>query len=219
VIARIPLLLAVAALCSIAIAIAIAQDKKPVEKPDQPDAVVKLWRQHWSLAADGTIVFHETRQVQINTDRANGDFADPRITYDADTQTVEVIAARTKLPSGKVLDVPEYGRTEVAPFATSGWPIFAPIRQKVFVMSGIERGAIVELDYKLTTKAAAKAVLAGDVRLNDRYPIAVHEIRIDVPRGVWVTPQLSGVNEQVANYNFEQRGEAFRKAVLMVAGG
>lgn len=211
-IARTSLLVAVLAACSIA----AAQDKSPVEKADQPDAVVKLWRQHWTLAADGTIVFHETKQVQINTDRANGDFADPRITYDADTQTVDVLAARTRLPGGKVIDVPEYGRTEVAPFATSGWPIFATIRQKVFVMSGIERGAVVELEYKLTTKAAAKAPLAADVRLNDRYPIAVHEIRIDVPRGVWLTPHLTGITEQVGNYNFEQRGDGSSTHTLVV---
>lgn len=207
----------IAAITSAALIVSTnAQTSRPVEPLDQPDAIVNFWRQHWTKSADGSIVYHERKEVTINTDRAHRDFADPRITYDSATQTVEIIAARTRLPSGKTLDVPAYSRTEVAPGWASGWPTFATIRQMVLVMSGIERGCVVELEYKLTTKSAAKAVLAGELRLQDRYPIKRHEIRFDLAAGEWLRPWLSGISEQAASYAFDQRSDGSTAHTMVI---
>ncbi|MFN0134788.1 MAG: DUF3857 domain-containing protein [Phycisphaerae bacterium] len=193
-----------------------AQTSRPIEPLDQPDAIVNFWRQHWTKSADGSIVYHERKEVTINTDRAHRDFADPRITYDSATQTVEIIAARTRLPSGKTIDVPAYSRTEVAPGWASGWPAYATIRQMVLVMSGIERGCVVELEYKLITKPAAKAVLAGELRLQDRYPIKRREIRFDLAAGEWLRPWLSGISEQAASYAFDQRSDGSTAHTMVI---
>lgn len=186
---------------------AAAQTSRPVEPADEPDAVVNLWRQHWTKNADGSIVYHERKEVTINTDRAHRDFADPRIGFDSTTQTVEVISARTRLPGGKTIEVPAYSRTEVAPGWASGWPAYARYRQLVMVMSGIEHGCVAELEYKVKTKAGAHSLIANDLLLQDRYPIRRREIRIDLPSGDWLRPWLTGLTEQTANYAFEQHGD------------
>lgn len=173
----------------------------------EPDAVVLRWDQHWTLRSDGSSIYHERKDVQVNNERAYGDFADPRITYDADAQTVEVLAARVKRPDGVYVELPPYGRTEVAPYASAGWPAFAAIRQVVLVLSGIEPGCIAEVEYRLTTAPGGPAFLAADLRLQDRYPIVSRTVRVDLPRGVELSPVHSNIDERACHYSFQQNSD------------
>ena len=66
----------------------------------KPDAVHELCENHWTLQADGGVVYRQRTHVQLNSDRVYRHFADPRITYDAATQQLEVLEARTRLPDG-----------------------------------------------------------------------------------------------------------------------
>src|SRR5262249_28850980 len=127
-----------------------ADDPKP---QDVADAVIEKWDQRWTLKDDGAIEYHEIKQVRLNNDRAFGEFADPRITFNKDTDRVDVKVARVKQADGKYVEVPPYSRNEVTPGESAGWPAFASIRQLVLTMSGIEPGCVVELDYSITTKS------------------------------------------------------------------
>ena len=68
--------------------------------PATPDAVIELWEQDWTQNADGATVYHEKKHVRLNNERAYHEFADPRITYNVDTDRLEILVARTKLPDG-----------------------------------------------------------------------------------------------------------------------
>lgn len=149
-----------------------------------PDAVIELWEQNWTLGGDGSIVYHERQHVRLNNERAHGEFADPRITYNADTDQLEILVARVKRPDGTYRELPDYSHVEVAPGNNSGWPAFAGIRQHVVVMSGIEPGCLVELEYKITTRPGARPYLTADLRLDHRYPIRERKISVDVPPNV-----------------------------------
>ncbi len=150
----------------------------------EPDAVLERWEQEWTLQPDGTQVYHELRHVRINDERAHGEFADPRITYNADTDTVEVLVARTRRPDGTCVALPDYADLEVGPDATAGWPAFAGLRQRLLVMSGLEPGCLVELEYRVTTRAGARPFLAADVRLDHRYPVRARVLRVKTPPDV-----------------------------------
>ena len=158
-----------------------------------PDAVIELWEQNWTLNADGSTVFHEKRHVRLNDDRAYNEFADPRITYNKDTDKLDVLVARVKRPDGSYLTLPDYAQIEVAPNGPAGWPAFASIRQHLFVMSGIEPGCVVELEYKLTSKPGTHSYLAGDVRLDHRYPVKERHVTITVPPDVRLRSAISGL--------------------------
>jgi transglutaminase-like putative cysteine protease len=176
----------------------LAQTTKPAPSgtaATPPDAVVLVWDQQWTLTDDHSIVYHEKRHVLLNHERAYGEFVDPRITYDKNTQTVEVIVARTKRRDGKYVELPPYSRTEVAPNGAAGWPALAGIQQVVLVLSGVEAGCIVELEYRVTTKPRPEAVLAGDVRIVERYPVVSRQMRFEVPRQVDFAPVLSGIDQ------------------------
>lgn len=145
------------------------------------DAVILEWDQSWRVGEGKALVYHELKRVLIHNDRALGPFADPRITYHSDYDSVDVKVARTILPSGKVLEIPKYSLNEVSPSDATGWPAFAAIRQKILTYSGIESGAILELEYEKTTKPGMRQGVEMEVRVDADYPILVR--RVTFPDG------------------------------------
>jgi hypothetical protein len=146
-----------------------------------PDAVIERWEQHWTLNDDGSTIYHEKQHVRLNNERAYGEFADPRITYNADTDQLEIISARTRLPDGTYRDLPEYGHVKVSPSGPAGWPAFASIRQHLLVMSGVMPGCVLELEYRIISAPGSKLYLADDVRLDHHYPIESRVISVTTP--------------------------------------
>ncbi|MCZ6699596.1 MAG: DUF3857 domain-containing protein [Planctomycetota bacterium] len=144
----------------------------------EEDAVILRWEQTWSGPdAEKATRYHELKHVLIQNDRALRAFADPRITYNKDYETIRVITARTVCPDGRVVGVPEYSRNEVSPRSTAGWPAFSSIRQMVLSFGGIEPGAVIELEWERTTAAGMHRYLEVDARLNGDYPTLNRVIR------------------------------------------
>jgi len=143
------------------------------------DAIILSWDQKWTVAPDGAITQHEKKRVLIKHDRAIGAFADPRITYNKDWQTVKVLVARTITPDGRAMDIPEYSRNTVAPGECAGWPAFAAIQQLVLTYSAIEPGAILELEWERVTKPGMKASLEIDERVETEFPCLVRSFAVN----------------------------------------
>jgi len=180
------------------------------QAPPAPDAVIELWEQNWTLNADGSTVYHDKRHVQLNSDRAYGEFGDPRITYDADTEKLEIIAARTRLPGGKYVELPEYGHVVVGPDASAGWPAFTGLRQHLLVMSGIEPGCVVEVEYRITSQPGRRTYLAADLRIDDRFPIKERTVTVTVPAGAQVRALLTGLPEDKGGSNGQPNSWTFK---------
>lgn len=145
-----------------------------------PDAVIERWEQTWDMQSSGELVYHELRHVRLNSDRAYGEFADPRIPFHQDTDTVTLKVARTRRPDGSCIDVPDYSRNVVSP-GGSAWPAFAGLRQLVVTMSGIEPGCVVELEYEVRCRPGKCRPPSLDLRLDHRYPITTRVIRAIAP--------------------------------------
>lgn len=169
-----------------------------------PDAIFRVYEQHWTLAADGSSVYHEKTHVQLNSDRVFGEFGDARIFYNKDTDKVEVLVARTKMVDGRYVDLADYSTVEVAPDDTAGWPAFGNLTQMVQVMGGIEPGCIVEREYKVITKAGVRPYLEGDVRIDADYPVVSRIVSVTLPNGVELAPVVTGLAENQYTYSFEQ---------------
>lgn len=165
-----------------------------------PDAVIELWEQHWTLQPDGTQVYHEKRHVRLNDERAYGEFADPRITYNAKTDKLEVLQARTRLPDGTYRELPAYGHVLVGADASTGWPAFADVQQHLLAMSGVEPGCVLEVEYRITSTPGSKRALAADLRLEHHYPVRKRVVRVTVPADVTVDAVLANVPEAGATH-------------------
>ena len=169
-----------------------------------PDAVFRVWEQHWTLNPDGTTVYREKTHVQLNSDRAYGRFGDPRICYNKDTDKVEVPVAQVKRADGTYVKLADYSTVEVAPDDTAGWPAFANLTQMVQVMGGLEPGCVVEREHKITTKTGVKPYLEADLRIDDEYPVISRIVSVTVPNGTDVSPIVTGLDENQYSYSFEQ---------------
>ena len=158
-----------------------------------PDAEVLLWERDWTLNADGSSVYHEKKHTLLASDRVYRELADPRITYNAATDKLEILVGRVRRADGTYRELPDYSHVEVSPDATQRWPAFADIRQHLLVMSGVEAGCVLEVEYKITSKPGSKPYLAADLRLDAAYPVRRHTISVDVPPGTKLRAVLSGL--------------------------
>jgi len=161
-----------------------------------PDAVIQVWEQRWTQQADGSLVYHEKKHVQLNDERAYREFADPRITYHADNDSLEILVARVRRPDGTYRELPPYAHVEVSPDASAGWPAFARLRQHLLVMSGIEPGCVVELEYRVASRPGSRRPLAADLRLDHAYPILQRLVEVNVPQGTELAYTLCNTADQ-----------------------
>lgn len=169
----------------------------PVLAATPPDAIIEVWEQEWRQQADGTTVYYEKQHVRLNNDRTfRGDFVDPRITYNVATDKLEILNARVLRPDGTYRELPDYSHVQAAPPASAGWPAFADIQEHVIVMSGIEPGCLVELEYRITSAPGAKPALAADVRLDHEYPVLQRCVRVASANDALLQLVLSGLPEE-----------------------
>jgi transglutaminase-like putative cysteine protease len=191
------------------------------DPPAPPDAEFELWQQDWTLKPDGSLVYHEKRHVRLNSDRVYRSFGNPRITYNTDTDELEVLVARTRLPDGKYVELADYSTVEVSPDAAAGWPAFANVRQIAMVMGGIEANCVLELEHQITTKAGARPYLAADLRIDHRYPVLARTVSVTLPRGKELSPIVSGLAENEYRYSLDRRsdGSTTHRWVFAELGG
>ena len=72
------------------------------------DAVILDWHQTWTIREDGSVRRREHQLVKLFNMRPVRQFADQRIDYCEGPDELTIHAARTILPDGTRLDVPEY---------------------------------------------------------------------------------------------------------------
>ncbi|MCO6439105.1 MAG: DUF3857 domain-containing protein [Phycisphaerae bacterium] len=153
------------------------------QKAPVADAVIEQWQQHWTIEADGSVRRREVQRVKLMNTRPIRRFADPRIDFRGGSEEVIIHEAKTIAPDGRTLDVPDYSRNLAGPGDTAGWPAYADWQQLVVSFSGIEPGAVLVLDYEVTSPPGGWMFPGDNIRLDDEYPIEHREVSVTVPSG------------------------------------
>jgi len=182
-----------------------ADDGKPdlsigAERYPDADAIVLRLEQHWRLNPDGSVSRREHRWVKLMNSRPIGDEADPRIDFEEGVDRVTIHAARTHLPNGDVLDVPEYSFNRAAPRDVGGWPEYANWQQWVVSFSGIGDEAVLEMDYEVETKPGQVPWIDADLRLNGEYPTVERVVSVTVPRSTKLAHVLDRVPDRSVRF-------------------
>lgn len=147
----------------------------------EEDAVILRWENAFTLKPDGAVSRREHRWIKLLNDRPIRDEGDPRIDFVADQEELIIHKAQTHLPNGTILEVPDYSFNRVGPDDVAGWPTYDGWQQKVVSFSGIENGAVLELDYEVVTPAGVLPWLEGSLRLQQEHPIVERIVRVSVP--------------------------------------
>jgi hypothetical protein len=146
------------------------------------DAVFEQLTTEYTLHSDGSITEHQYKKVKINTHFAfNRLYGETFIVYDPEYQELKINRVQTTMSDGNVVEAPFNAFNEVLPRFAAGAPAYNRLREMVVTHPGLEVGAVIELDYTLTTKPGYYPGLMVDEILTQSSPIKERTISVTVP--------------------------------------
>ena len=163
------------------------------ERYPDDDAVILRLEQYWTLDRDGTVHRRVHKWIKLFNSRPIRREADPRIDFEAGREKVEFHVARSHLPNGEIVDVPDYSYNKTAPNDVGGWPEYADWEQWIISFSGIEDDVVLELDYEITTAPGVMPWVDADIRLHEDYPVVERVVTVTLPRNATLHHRLDRV--------------------------
>ncbi len=149
------------------------------------DAVFEKIVKEYTLHEDGSMEFHYYKKLKLNTHFSfNRLYGETFIVYNPNRQTLTINKAETKQHDGNVVKSPENAFNEVLPRFATNAPYYNHLREMVVTHTGLEVGAIVELDYTLMSHADYFPGLMGNEIITESSPVAEEEIIIRIPKGM-----------------------------------
>ncbi|MFQ5590893.1 MAG: DUF3857 domain-containing protein [Phycisphaerae bacterium] len=164
--------------------------------PDE-DAAILRWEQSWTLEKDGTVRRRDHKWLKLFTRRPVRRYGDPRVAFVNGSDELIIHTARTILPDGTILPVPDYSFNVAGPDDVAGWPEYADWQDKIISFSGIENDAVLELDYEVVTPPEASPWMWGDIRLDDDYPVVARVITVTVPQSARLSYKLDRADDAI----------------------
>jgi len=151
----------------------------------------------YTLHADGSWVKEYHHQVRLDTYYAfNRALGEMFIVYDPDFQKLEVLKSETTMADGRKVASPANAFNEVLPFAAHGFADFSGLREMVITHVGLERGAVVDLHYRLHTKAGFLPAFSGREVVTRDFPVDSFALEIVVPRGLTLNHLAFGLGAE-----------------------
>lgn len=141
-------------------------------------------REEYTLGADGSVVYKQHKELKINTLFAlNNLYGETFIVYNPEFQTLIVDACHTVQADGTVIPLPPNALNEVLPSAAADAPAYNHLKEMVVTHTGIEPGAVIFLDYTITTKPGFPG--AGDIfrKFDEVSPVKNYSLTVNVPAG------------------------------------
>jgi hypothetical protein len=147
----------------------------------------------YELHEDGSWDMTYVQQARLDTYYAfNRALGETFIVYNPDFQKLEVLKSETTMVDGRKVASPANAFNEVLPFAAHGFADFAGLREMVVTHVGLERGAVVDLKYRIHTKAGFLPAFAGREALDKNFPVDMYRLEIKVPAGQMLRYRVFG---------------------------
>ncbi len=136
----------------------------------------------YHLHDDGSWDMEYRHQVRLDTYFAvNRALGETFIVINPEFQKLEILKSETTMVSGRKVASPDNAFNEVLPFAAHGFADFAHLREMVVTHTGLERGALVDLHYRIRTRPGFLPVFSGREILNRDFPVDRYRLTITVP--------------------------------------
>jgi len=137
----------------------------------------------YTLNADGSMDFRYVKEQKLNTYRSfHNLYGETFIIYNPGFQKITVNACFTIMADGKRVETPANAFNEVLPSFASGAPAFNALREKVITHTGLERGAVIHLDYTTHTQKGNAPALMGNEILAENEPVRDFILKVKIPR-------------------------------------
>lgn len=181
----------------------------------EPDATYLEKEIRFTLHPDGSWEKEYHHRLKLETYLATNRLAGyTSIEYNPQYQELKVLKSETTTADGKKVPSPANAFNEVLPRSAQYFPHYAHLRRMVVAHTGLERGAVVALHYRLKTKPAFMPYFSAKEFIADRVPVDHFVLKISIPPGkkfhykcfhVDVTPVIKKESERVV-YTFTLKG-------------
>ncbi len=178
------------------------------ERYPDDDAVILRLEQDWTLDRDGAVHRRIHRWIKLFNSRPIRQEGDPRIDFQAGREKVTFHAARSHLPDGTTIDVPDYSFNKAAPGDLGGWPEYADWQQWIVSFSGIQDNVVLELDYEITTEPGVMPWVDADLPVHEEYPVVERVVSVTVPKGTTLNHRLDRVPPRHSDFDKSSRGSS-----------
>lgn len=154
------------------------------EEQNNSDSVLLKQTHEYTLNADGSTDYRYFHRRLYNSYLAfHRLYGETFVVWNPEFQTLKVTKSETTMADGKKVQSPENAFNETLPFQAADAPAYNHLREMVITHIGLEKGAVVELDYSIHTKAEFSSIFGEKLLLNESSPIQELEIIVRVPRG------------------------------------
>lgn len=169
------------------------------------DATFLSVSKEYSLQTDGSWTFRYSHQLQIHTYYAfHNLYGEDFIVYNPAFQALKVNKSVTTMADGKQIPSPDNAYNEILPGFAVNIPAFNHLREMVVTHTGLERGAVIDFDYTLTSAKGYSQAMMGNEQLLMNSPVTKLTLKINVPTG--------------ARINFEQYNIPVKPTIVKSGG-
>ncbi|MDQ1354560.1 MAG: hypothetical protein QG657_4869 [Acidobacteriota bacterium] len=138
------------------------------------------------------------------------------ITYNPRHQELKVLKSETTMKDGRKVQSPANAYNEVLPASAHYFAHYSHLREMVVTHTGLERGAVIDLHYRLLTKPGFMPYFSGREFITDRFPIQRLVLKVSVPSGMKLNYHLFNAeakpgketsnNRDIYTFSFENLG-------------
>ena len=152
------------------------------------DGEFLVLREKYTIGSDGSVVYKQHKELKVNTFYSiHNLYGETFIVYNPQFQTLTIDGCHTVQADETVIPLPPNALNEVLPSSAADAPAYNHMKEMVITHTGLEPGAIISLDYTITTKPGFPG--SGDIfrRFNDVSPVKDYTLTVEVPAGKELT--------------------------------
>ncbi|MFW6019458.1 MAG: DUF3857 domain-containing protein [Bacteroidales bacterium] len=158
------------------------------------DAVYHELKKEYTLNEDGSIEFHYYKKLELKTHHAfHQKYGETFIVYNPKYQDLTINKSITTMADGTEVPAPDNAFNEVLPRQAKNAPAYNHLREMVVTHTGLQKGAVIELDYTITSKAGFYPLLMNREILSKEIPVKKMEIIANIPKGATLNHQTIGL--------------------------
>ncbi len=148
----------------------------------QSEATYLKLVKEYQLNEDGSFDFNYSKQLKLNSYFAiNRIYGETFIVYNPKYQELKINEAYTIMADGKKVITPDNAFNEVLPRYAANAPAFNNLREMVVTHTGLERNAIINLDYTIHSSKDFLPDFFGKEMFNQSSPVNEMIFKIKVP--------------------------------------
>ncbi len=152
---------------------------------ENADAEFLSMKKVYTLHKDGSWDYHYSHKLKLNTHYSfHRLYGETFIVINPEYQSLKINKTLTTMADGTIVASPDNAFNEVLPRVAKDAPAYNHLREMVVTHTGLEVGAMIDLDYEIHNQKGFSPALMGMEVFGTDSPIHEMTVEIIVPKGV-----------------------------------